>query len=135
VAVSINKNNLTHSYISASKVFSASLLCAATPLPFIGRFGFRSGRDIDKLEGVKYKIGTTGAPVVLDNAVAYIEARVVKQFDVGTHTLFVGEVQEAEVLSESEECMTYTYYQQVKRGTTPRQAPTYVAQNQEAKPG
>src|SRR4030065_680065 len=76
VAVSINKNNLTHEFIKESKVFAASVLCQDTPLNFIGRFGFKSGRDTDKFEGVNYKIGETGAPIVLDNAVSYLEARV-----------------------------------------------------------
>jgi len=134
VAVSINKNNLTHSYINESKVFTASFLCTITPLPFIGRFGFRSGRDVNKLEGVNYRIGKTGVPIILDNTVAYVEARVVKQLDVGTHTVFVGEVVDAEILNEKEECMTYAYYQQVKRGTTPAAAPTFIAENKEVKP-
>src|SRR5512140_1856157 len=68
VAVSINKANLTHEFIKESKAFSASILCEDTPLPFIGRFGFRSGRDSNKLDGVKYIIGETGAPIVIDNA-------------------------------------------------------------------
>ena len=59
VAVSINKKNLTYEYIHASKVFSASALCQETPLPFIGRFGFKSGIDVDKLEGVEYQLGVT----------------------------------------------------------------------------
>ena len=135
IAVSINRNNLTHEYISASKVFTASMLCDATPLPFIGRFGFRSGRDTNKLEGINYKIGKSGAPVILDNALAYIEARVINQLDVGTHTIFVGEVTDAEIISDSMTCMTYDYYKQIKRGTTPKAAPTYIApQAQEAKP-
>ncbi len=135
VAISINKNNLTHSYISDSKVFSASILGTTTPLPFIGSFGFRSGRDANKFENVKYKVGKTGAPIVTDNAVAFIEANVINQLDVGTHTIFIGEVVEAEILDEKGEAMTYSYYQQVKRGTTPKAAPTYVAPAvQEAKP-
>jgi ferric-chelate reductase [NAD(P)H] len=90
VAVSINKNNLTHDFIKESRVFAASILCQDTPLAFIGRFGFKSGRDTDKFEGINYKIGDTGAPIVLENAVSYLEARVTKEMDVGTHTIFVG---------------------------------------------
>src|SRR3990172_3460651 len=95
IAVSINKNNLTHSYISESKVFTVSILSTSTPLSFVGRFGFRSGRDINKLEGINYKIGKTGVPFILDNTVAYIEARVMKQLDVSTHTIFAAEIADA----------------------------------------
>jgi flavin reductase (DIM6/NTAB) family NADH-FMN oxidoreductase RutF len=92
VAVSINKNNLTHEFIEASKVFSASVLHQDTPLPYIGGFGFKSGRDVDKLKGVNYKIGQTGAPVFLDHATAYLEAEVINSTDVGTHTIYIGRI-------------------------------------------
>ena len=132
VAVSINKNNLTHEFIKDSRVFVASILCQDTPLSFIGRFGFKSGREVDKLENVGYKIGETGAPVVLDNATAYLEAKVTQEMDVGTHTIFVGEVVNAEVLTE-DTCMTYDYYHQIKGGRTPKAAATYVEEKAEAK--
>lgn len=125
VAISINKSNLTHEFIKESKVFSASVLCQDTPLSFIGHFGFKSGRDLNKLEGVNYKIGETGAPVVLENAVSYLEVRVNKEVDMGTHTMFIGEVVAADLVSEKI-CMTYDYYHEVKRGTTPKTAPSYV---------
>ena len=125
IAVSINKNNLTHEFIKESKVLTASVLSQDTPLSFIGHFGFKSGRDIDKFEGINYKIGETQAPVVTDNALAYLEAKVIQQLDVGTHTIFIGEPVGADVLKEGEP-MTYAYYHQVKRGTTPKTAPVYV---------
>jgi ferric-chelate reductase [NAD(P)H] len=128
VAVSINKSNLTHEYIKASRVFSAAVLCQATPLPYIGGFGFKSGRDVDKLKGVNYKVGQTGSPIFLDNATAYLEAEVIQDVDVGTHTIFIGKVVAAEILTE-DPCMTYEYYHQIKRGTTPRTAPTYIAKD------
>lgn len=125
VAVSLNRHNLTWEYVNRSRLFSASVLRQDTPLVFIGRFGFKSGRDIDKFDGVGYKVGETGAPVVLDNAVAYLEARVTHQLEVGTHTIFVAEVANADVIS-NEACLTYDHYHQVKRGHTPRAAATYV---------
>ena len=133
IAVSINKNNLTHEFIKESKVFTASILSQDTPLSFIGHFGFKSGRDIDKLEGISYKIGETQAPVVTENALAYLEARVIQEMDVGTHTIFVGELVGADVIKEGEP-MTYAYYHQVKRGTTPKTAPSYIEEKKEAKP-
>jgi ferric-chelate reductase [NAD(P)H] len=125
VAVSINKKNLTHEYIKASKVFAASILTQAAPLPFIGGFGFKSGRDTDKMKDVNYKVGQTGSPVVIDNTNAYLEAEVVQDVDAGTHTIFIGKVVAAEVLNDNP-CMTYEYYHQVKRGTTPKTAPSYI---------
>jgi len=133
VAVSINKNNLTHEFIKESKVLTVSVISQDTPLSFIGHFGFKSGRDIDKLEGISYKTGETQAPVVTDNTLAYLEAKVIQEVDVRTHTIFIGEVVGADVLKEGEP-MTYAYYHQVKRGTTPKTAPSYIEEKKETVP-
>jgi flavin reductase (DIM6/NTAB) family NADH-FMN oxidoreductase RutF/rubredoxin len=130
IAVSINKQNLTHEFINASKVFTASILSKDTPLSFIGHFGFKSGREVDKLKDVNYKLGETKTPIVLDHSLAYLEARVINQLDVGTHTIFIGELVGADVLREGEP-MTYAYYHQVKRGTTPKTAPSYIEERKE----
>jgi len=125
VAVSINKNNLTHEFILSSGVFSVSILGQETPMAFIGLFGFRSGRAENKFKNTGYKLLDSGCPVVLDNSLAWMEARVIDKFDCGTHTLFLGELVDAETVSGGKP-MTYDYYHQVKRGLTPAGAPTYV---------
>ena len=125
IAVCISKENLTHDFISESKLFSVSVLCQDTPISFIVRFGFNSGRDFDKLDGINYEIGATGVPIIVENAASFLEAKVMGVFNVGTHTIFVGEAVEGEVISEKE-CMTYDYYRQVKHGVVPRTAPSYV---------
>ena len=132
ISAVINKNNLTHEYISASKVFTASILSIDTPIKFIGSLGFKSGRDTDKFADIKYKTGTTKAPVVLDYTLGYLEAEVINQVDVYTHTIFLGQVVDAEKVSTGEP-MTYAYYQQVKRGTTPKTDPSYIAEKKEEK--
>ena len=133
ISVCINKENLTHEFIRDSKVFTVSILSQDAPLNFIGRFGFKSGRDVDKFEGVNYKIGESQAPIVLDHTLAYLEAKVTNGVDAGTHTIFIGELVGAEVLREGEP-MTYAYYHQVKRGTTPKTAPSYVEEKMETAP-
>lgn len=130
ISVCINKGNLTHEFIKDSKAFTVSILSQDTPLNFIGNFGFKSGRDTNKFEGVSYKIGETQAPIVLDNTLAYLEAKVINDIDVGTHSLFIGEIVGSEVLKEGTP-MTYAYYHQVKRGTTPKTAPSYVKEQKE----
>jgi len=129
IVVSINRSNLTHEYMSTSKVFSASILSTDAPMTFIGNWGFKSGREIDKFKGAGYRIGTTGAPIVLDYALGYIEAEVISTLDVGTHTIFVGKVADCGVL-KSGEPMTYAYYHQVKKGRTPKAAATYQENQQ-----
>ena len=130
ISVCINKGNLSHEFIKDSGVFTVSILSRDTPLSFIGRFRFQSGRDVDKFDGVTYKLGETQAPIVLENTLAYLEAKVIKEVDAGTHTIFIGELVAAEVIREGEP-MTYAYYHQVKRGTTPKTAPVYIEERKE----
>ena len=126
VAVSLNRLSLTHYYITDSKVFTISILSQETPIPFIARFGFKSGRDIDKFEQVNYRIGQTGTPIILDNTAAYLEAEVTNSIDVVTHTLFIAKIVACQTLDEDGEPMTYAYYRDVKRGRTPKTAATYL---------
>ena len=125
IAVSINKENLTHEFISESKLFTVSVLSVNAPMSLIGKFGFRSGRDIDKFENVTYKLGRTGIPLVLEHTIAHLEAEVISSFDAGTHTVFLGKVVNAEITGD-EEPMTYDYYHKVKKGKAPKTAPTYI---------
>jgi flavin reductase (DIM6/NTAB) family NADH-FMN oxidoreductase RutF/rubredoxin len=125
IAVSINKNNLTHEYISRSGVLGVSVLDEPTPMTFIGLFGFKSGRDVDKLSQVKYKKGVTGCPLVTDNALAVMEGKIVGSADAGTHTIFIVDLVAAEVLREGAP-LTYAFYHEEKKGKAPKSAPTYA---------
>jgi flavin reductase (DIM6/NTAB) family NADH-FMN oxidoreductase RutF/rubredoxin len=124
IAASINKLNCTHEYMEDSKVFTISVLSEKTPMTFIGTFGFKCGRYIDKFKGVNHKIGKTKTPIILDYSVASIEAEIINKIDVGTHTIFIGKIIDSEVLSD-ESPMTYEYYHKVKGGYSPKTAPTY----------
>ncbi len=133
VAASINRQCLTHEYITKSKVFTVSILSQEAPMPFIDRFGFRSGRKIDKFEQVSYKIGQTGVPIVLDNTVGFLEAEVTESIDVVTHTLFIAKIVACETLNRDKAPMTYAYYRDIKQGKTPETAATYIKVKPKAK--
>jgi len=124
IAVSINKNNLTHEYIKDSGVFSVSILSEETPMPFIANFGFKSGRDINKFGEIEYKTGITGAPIIMDNVLSFVEAKVVSEISAGFHTIFMGQIQSADVIRQGNP-MSYAYYHNVKKGTEPPNAPTH----------
>ncbi len=125
IAVSINKQNLTHEFIEASSRFSVSILEEETPLSFIGKFGFKSGRSGDKFKDVKFKKLSSGCPVVTEHTIGYIEVKLINKLDCMTHTLFFGEMVNSKILKTAK-AMTYDYYHQVKRGTTPKTAPTFI---------
>lgn len=122
VAISINKNNLTHEFIQKSKIFTVSILSNATPLNLIGNFGFKSGRDTDKFASVNYKETTSGLPVLLDRTLGYLEAEVIDQIEVATHTVFIGKITNAELTSDDEP-MTYAFYHMLKKGDVPPPEP------------
>lgn len=124
MAVTIHKNNLTHQYIEKSGIYTVSVLKEATPMTFIGLFGFKSGRDINKFEKTKYEKGILSAPIVVENCISGFEIKVTKKFDVGTHTIFAGDIVKGRFLSEAKP-LTYDYYYRVMRGKTPRNATTY----------
>jgi flavin reductase (DIM6/NTAB) family NADH-FMN oxidoreductase RutF/rubredoxin len=133
IAVSISKENLTHQLILSSRKFTVSIMSQKAPMAFIGRFGFRSGRDINKFEGIQYKIGQTGLPIVIDYTVAYLEAELIQEIDCSSHTIFIGQIVANEVIS-NEEPMTYEYYHTVKGGKSPNNAPTFSKDAPQEKP-
>jgi ferric-chelate reductase [NAD(P)H] len=124
VAVIINKRNFTHELIVKSRVFSASVLEESAPMAFFGPFGFRSGRDINKLDKTAFKEGVTGCPLIIEHALSVLEAKVINEIDLGTHTVFIGDVLSSETLKEGTP-LTYKYYHQVLKGRSSPNAPTY----------
>jgi flavin reductase (DIM6/NTAB) family NADH-FMN oxidoreductase RutF/rubredoxin len=121
-----NKDNFTSGIIEKTGAFAVSILHTdATPSTY-GTFGYKSGRDMNKFDGMIIKYGQTGVPIVLNDSMAFIECKVVKQIDLGTHIMFIGEVVQSEILDDTKELMTYAYYREVKNGVAPKNAPTYI---------
>ena len=122
VAISVNKECLTHEIIQKSHVFAAMPLEQKTDLPFIGRFGFRTGRNFDKFSGVQITRSSLGLPIVQEHTLSFIEVKVEKEVDVGTHTMFIGTVQDAKCTTLHKEPLTYEYYHKVIKGKAPKGA-------------
>ncbi len=124
IAISISKQNNTHALISESKKAVVSVITEEASFEFIGKFGFRSSRDFDKFAGVEYKTNNDGVPVVTQYSNAYFETEIVCRFETETHTVFMCKVIDSTVLNDKP-TMTYDYYHKVKKGLTPKNAPTY----------
>lgn len=119
VAISVNKQCLTHELILKSNVFAAMPLDEKATLPFIGTFGFRTGRTFDKFAKVPHEDGFLGCPIVKEHTLSYLEVEVQQAVDEGTHTLFIGEVKDVGILNPDGKPMTYDYYHHVIKGKTP----------------
>lgn len=124
LSVTVSKENLTCGLMEQAGCFAAVALDQRADLPYIGRFGFRSGRDMDKFEGIPSAKDAAGTPYPLDAACARYSCKVIQTIDLGTHVMFIGEAEEAEILSEHEP-LTYAYYRNVIKGGTPKNAPSY----------
>ena len=121
-----NKDNYTAQFIQKTGAFSVSVLHRDTPPEIFGRFGYKSGKDFNKLEGMLVRYGETGVPIVLNDSIAFLECKVIQTIDVGTHFLFIGELLQSEILDDTLDPITYLYYRQVKKGVAPKNAPTYI---------
>ena len=106
-----------------------SILAETSDPGLIGGFGFRSGKDCDKFEGVEFKI-SVGVPVILDSC-GYVVCKVIDRMETSTHTVFLGEVIEGEVFKKDAP-MTYAYYHNVIKGKSPKNAPTYLPEENAA---
>lgn len=110
ISVTINKENLTHDMILKTGSFNVSVLSQAADFELFKRFGFQSGRDADKFAGLGgTKRGENGVLYLTEAVNAYIGGKVISTVDLGTHTLFIAEVTECEILG-AEASMTYAYY-------------------------
>ena len=130
IAASINHDNYTNECIEKAGVFSFSILSEASPADLIGKFGFQSGKEINKFDGVDFEL-VSGAPV-LKQTCGYVVCKVVDKMETSTHTVFLGEVIAAEVYDTSVPEMTYSYYHKVVKGKSPKNAPTYLPEEEEA---
>ncbi|MDW5563640.1 MAG: flavin reductase family protein [Methanomassiliicoccus sp.] len=125
LSVCVNHQNVTHGMIKRSGRFCVSVLDVTAPFTFISLFGFRHGDKVDKLAGVPHRTSKAGLPVVTASTNAYLEAVVVGSVEAVTHTVFLGQVTDMEILGEGVS-MTYDYYRTVLKGLTPRSAPTFA---------
>ncbi len=126
IAVSCNKNNYTHDFLEKSGLFALSVLANNASPELISDFGYKSGRVMNKFEGKIIKYGVSGVPVVIQNCLSYFECKIVQKVDVGTHRIFIGELLHSEMLDKKNQCMTYDFYRNVRKGAAPKNAPTYI---------
>ena len=116
LAVSMNHDNYTHECIEKSGMFAVSILSEKTDPNIISQLGFQSSRDVDKF--MKHNIA------VVDDACGYLVCKVIDKMETNTHTVFLGEIIDCDMLNQ-ETPMTYAYYHNIIKGKSPKNAPTY----------
>ena len=124
IAVSINHTNYTNEVIKKNKGFAISILSEKSNREIISIFGFSSGRDRNKFDNIKYR--TVNNLAIVEDSCAYITLKTVKEVEFDTHTLFIGEITDGDIIN-NDIPMTYKYYHDVIKGRAPKAAPTYIA--------
>lgn len=110
ISVAVNKANLTCDMIKETKKFTISILSEDAKFDTFKRFGFQSGRDVDKFDGFSAcKRAQNGTMIVTEGTNAYISVDVTMYLDLGSHLLFIGTPTEGELLSDVPSA-TYSYY-------------------------
>lgn len=110
ITVAVNKSNYTHDMICAAKKFNVSILSEKADFALFQRFGFQSGRSVDKFAGwAGYETAPNGIRYITQGTNAYLSANVIEQKDLGSHTLFIAEVIDLQVLDAAPSA-TYSYY-------------------------
>lgn len=110
VAISVLNQNYTCELIKESGVFSLSVLDKTAEFEIFKHFGFQSGRNINKFADYNFKTDKNGCPYILSSVCSIFSCKVISSTDLGTHTLFVAEIEDAQVLN-SNKPMTYADYQ------------------------
>lgn len=110
ISLTVNKANYTHDMILKTKEFNVSVLAENSKFETYRHWGFQSGRNTDKLESISFKRSANGLVYIADETNAFLSAKVVSTLDLGTHTLFIADVTDGEVLSKVPSA-TYSFYQ------------------------
>lgn len=110
ISLTVNKANYTHDMILKTKEFNVSVLAENSKFETYRHWGFQSGRNTDKLESISFKRSANGLVYIADETNAFLSAKVVSTLDLGTHTLFIADVTDGEVLSQVPSA-TYSFYQ------------------------
>ena len=127
VTLCVNKENYTNACIKKTGSFSVSILAQNFQINTLRIFGFSSSRDKDKFSNAPFALTASGLPYLKEGVLGYMQCKVIESVEDHTHTIFVAEVEEAEVLSGGEDVppLTYAYYQDVYKGKSPKTASTY----------
>ncbi len=110
IAVAINKANYTHDIAKATGKLNINCLTEKVPFEVFQRFGFQTGRQVDKFCDFEYVLASNGVAVMTDYINSYLSLCVANYIDMGTHGLFICDVTEAKTVND-DESVTYSYYQ------------------------
>ncbi|MBQ7325234.1 MAG: flavin reductase [Clostridia bacterium] len=124
VSIAVIKGTYTHDMIAATGRCNLSAITTDAPFSLFQHFGMQSGRDTDKFATfTDVARSENGLYYLTKWASSFLSLTVTESHDLGSHTLFIGEVVDGEVLASANNC-TYGYYQTVIKASAPKPATT-----------
>ena len=109
ISIAVNKANYTHDMIMKTGEFNVSFLSEASEFATYQHFGFQSGRDVDKFAEIEFKRAENGIAYITNGTNAFVSGKVVETVDLGSHTMFIADMTDGEILS-ADPSVTYAYY-------------------------
>ena len=113
LSITLNKANYTHDMIKNTGKFNLSVLSQEAPFSIFQHFGMVSGKDVNKFDGEVLRT-SNGIAYVEEATNAVLSVDVNKTVDVGTHTIFIGEVTEEKILSDVPSASYQYYFDHIK---------------------
>lgn len=126
IVVTVNKANYTHDMIVNTKEFNISILDESATFETCKQFGFQSGRDVDKFVEITYKRAENGIAYLTNECNAYLSGKVTDMVDLGSHTMFIAEVTDGEVLSDKASATYAFYHANIKPDSKPVEKKGYI---------
>lgn len=129
VSICLNKENYTNEIIKKTKKFAVNILSSEIDKNIIATFGFKSSKDTDKFKDLAYELKDNLA--ILEKGICgYLICEVIDVIDVETHDIFLARVVSSAKTSDIMP-ITYKYYHEVIKGSSPKKAPTYIEEEPE----
>lgn len=115
IAISISKENYTHDMIMRTKEFNLSVISQTADFELFRHFGFESGRSMDKFAGYEAcERAKNGIYYITGGTNSYICVKVDKQLDLGSHTMFIGEAGDMEIIGNALSATYEFYHEHIK---------------------
>ena len=111
ISIALNNASFTNEMIKQSEMFNVSVMNQNVDFELIKRFGFQTGRNIEKFENFKgMERSKNGIYYIKEGTNSFISVKITETIDIGTHTMFVGKITEMEILNNIKSA-TYEFYQ------------------------
>ena len=119
IIIVVNKQNYTHDMIMKTKEFNVSMIDTEADFELFKHFGFQSGRDVDKMSDVSFSRSKNGVAYLNEMVNGYISGKVISTTDLGSHTMFLADVVDGDVLSDYESVTSSYYHKNIKPAPQP----------------